>query len=266
MRSPARFGVALIVGITAFKILGRSGETANRPSQPISKATGTAGPATVLVIIWVVLFTFTEDVAQALEESYSISTWNWVAWAARLLGIPDGQNWRVVAIALDVVLIVVSMLPKWCITRRERSAGVTPGWLTRWGWWLLGAALIVAIHLVLICGNSGSAGGLGAELAAAAAFLVAMALLLISCLNGDPLTLLWPPRRRQREQGWARAHSVAPARRHLHRLCGFYSVVPRLRWHLLESEARVLRSNGASHPGLVDCAVHTTRIHTPGFG
>ena len=155
-----------------------------------------AGVALVLVSVWVIVFTYNEDIVDAIEGVTDavgrprFAEWLW-AWAP---------------LVLDTVVILAS----WPLKRRIAKSDGDGDRL--WGWWISGALLTAGIHLMLIFTGSHAVNRTTWWLHLLASFLyiVAMGILLTSTLNADPMTLFSPSRRDERPRDWARTHSTLP--------------------------------------------------------
>jgi hypothetical protein len=155
-----------------------------------------AGVALILVSFWVIAFTYSEDVVDAIDDVVDavgrprFPEWLW-AWAP---------------LVLDTVVILAS----WPLKRRIAKSDGDGDRL--WGWWISGALLTVGVQLMVIFTgpHAVSRATLWVHLLASFLFVVAMGILLTSALNADPMTLFSPGLRDERPRDWARTHSTIP--------------------------------------------------------
>lgn len=117
------------------------------------------------------------------------------------LGRADSALLRVGVLVADIVVLAVAAWLKRAIGRADG----TPGRLWRW-WW--GAAVAVCafdiVHIAV------SAGSLGTDLLVSMAFVIAMAILMMSSLNADPRTLFSARIRRRMPTDWERVRATVP--------------------------------------------------------
>ncbi|HZA12341.1 hypothetical protein [Mycobacterium sp.] len=140
-----------------------------------------------LVFVLVVLFSYSEEI---------------IAGIVTVAGKPEVSWWRWLVVLFDIVIIAATGLLK------RRIAAADGDGNRLWGWWAAGACLALAVDLVLLA--VGDVITVWGDLVASTLFVVAMGMLLISALNGDPETVLSPARRRARPPDWIRARSVVP--------------------------------------------------------
>jgi len=149
-----------------------------------------------LVFVWVILGAYNIDFVQAIHDFSGSS-----------VAFYPGGGWAIARLASSVVLIAVS----WPLKRYiEKADGQGRRF---WGWWWSGAAIIIAVHLLLTFAE-GRAGGIEPTwvgLLACLVYSIGMALVLISALNADPMTLFSQRKRAQRPRDWVRVHSILPA-------------------------------------------------------
>lgn len=136
-------------------------------------------PALTAVFALVIGFTFSDDL---------------VEFGLDLAGRPSADLASWLTFALDVLLVSATAVLKWRIT----GGGNLTVFLRRLftGWWALGAALVVAGHVVLrlIAGHRDDLGDVAAvwvSLLASLVFVTAMTLLLISALGDGPGSRTW---------------------------------------------------------------------------
>lgn len=151
------------------------------------------GPALVVVFLWVLLFPYSDDVAEA---AFDVAGWS-----------RDGMPWA--ALAVDVALVLLTIPLKQRIALRDQGA------TGLWGYWTIGAVLIVGLHLVLALAASARDqlsiyAGLGLNLLASAGFVAGMTLILLSTLGADPTALVSRQRRLAHPAAWSSASAVIP--------------------------------------------------------
>jgi hypothetical protein len=149
-----------------------------------------------LVFVWVIFGAYNIDLVQAIHDGSGSD-----------VAFYPGGGWAIARLASSIVLIAAS----WPLKRFiEKADGEGRRF---WGWWWSGAAIIVAVHLMLTF-NEGRVGGIVPTwfgLLAALVYSIGMALVLISALNADPTTLFSRRRRAERPRDWVRVHSILPA-------------------------------------------------------
>jgi hypothetical protein len=152
--------------------------------------------ALILVFVWVIAFTYSEDVVDAIND---------IVDAVRKPRLPEWV-WVWTPLAVDTVLILAS----WPLKRRIANSDGDSRRL--WGWWISGALLTVAVHLMMILTEPHpiNRATLWLRLLASLLFVIAMGILLTSTLNADPMTLFRPRLREERPRDWARTHSTLP--------------------------------------------------------
>ncbi|MBV9639841.1 MAG: hypothetical protein JO330_09850 [Mycobacteriaceae bacterium] len=148
------------------------------------------------MFFWVIAFTYSEDVVDAIND------------VTDAIGEPrlPGWVWVWVPLALDAVLILAS----WPLKRRIAKSDGDSGRL--WGWWISGALLTVAVHLMWILTEPHrvNLATVWLHLLASFLFVIAMGILLTSALNADPITLFSLQLRDAHPRDWIRAHSTLP--------------------------------------------------------
>lgn len=164
------------------------------PSERSQRAAGRL--ALILVFVWVIAFTYSEDVVDAIDD------------VTDAVGYPSFPKWVWVwaPLALDSVLILAS----WPLKRRIAKSDGVDGRL--WGWWTSGAILTVAVHLMWIFTEPHrvNLATVWLHLLASFLFVIAMGMLLTSALNADPMTLFSQRLRDAWPRDWIRAHSTLP--------------------------------------------------------
>lgn len=135
--------------------------------------------AAVAVFALVIGFTYSDDVVEFIVNITG----------ARL------SDWRWAVVALDLLLVGGTAVLKWHMTAPPRAIGTfLRGLLT--GWWGVGAALVVITHALLAGTTSPDhrwavANSPALTLLATLAFVIAMALLLISALDATSASRAW---------------------------------------------------------------------------
>lgn len=129
-------------------------------------------PAVVAVFVLVIGMTYSDDVVEFVANSGGRH-------------VPD-LRWAI--LGLDLVLVAGTAVLKWHMTGHPREIGAFVRSLLR-SWWAVGAALVLIIHLMLLTSPGPSRGWAVAHsawltLATNAAFVAAMALMLVSALTG----------------------------------------------------------------------------------
>lgn len=125
-----------------------------------------------------------------------------VGGALTAIGKADSPIWGVSVLLVDIAILALVAKLK----RAIAGADGTPGRL--WGWWWAGfvaVCLFDILHLVV-----GDRAPLGVDLLTSVAFLIAMAILMLSSLNADPLTLFSGRRREALPGDWMRVSATAP--------------------------------------------------------
>lgn len=155
-----------------------------------------AGVALILVFVWVIVFTYSEDIVDAIED---------VTDAVGRSRFPEWL-WAWMPLVLDVVLILASSPLKRRIAKSDGDGD------RLWGWWTAGALLTVGTHVMLIFAGSHAVNRttLWLHLLAMFLYIVAMGILLTSTINADPMTLFSPRLRDERPRDWSRTHSTLP--------------------------------------------------------
>jgi hypothetical protein len=197
MRHGARAWIALIVGAATYKLLPTKGQTAGGSPGTSERSQRAAGRlALVLVSFWVIVFTYSEDVVDVIDD---------VTEAVGRLRFPEWV-WVWAPLALDIALIVASWPLKRLIAKSDGDSG------RLWGWWTFGALLTVAVHLMWISTepHGVNPATVWLHILASSLFVIAMGILLTSALNADPMTLFSPRLRDARPRDWIRTHSTLP--------------------------------------------------------
>lgn len=140
-----------------------------------------------LAFALVVVFSYSEDLVAAATE---------------ITADGEAEGWRWFVLPIDVVILAATGLMK-----RRIAAGDSDG-ARLWKWWWSGVALALAVDLVLLVVEDYLR--LGGDLVASTLFTAALAMVLISSLNGDPMTVFSAARRKAQPRDWLRAQSVVP--------------------------------------------------------
>ncbi len=130
--------------------------------------------AIAAVFALVIGFTYTDDL---------------VEFAADITG-GDLAGWRWAVMVLDIALVGATALLKWHMTAEPRDPGAFLRALAT-GWWAVGAALVLGLHLLLLGGASAGHRPLWLTLPATTGFVVAMGLLLVSALGSSTASRGW---------------------------------------------------------------------------
>jgi hypothetical protein len=125
-----------------------------------------------------------------------------VGGALTAIGRADSPVWRVSVLLVDIAILAVVAKLKRAMARADG----TPGRL--WGWWWAGFIVVCLFDIVRLVLGDGAT--LGVDLLTSVAFLVAMAILMLSSLNADPLTLFSSRRREALPSDWMRVSATAP--------------------------------------------------------
>jgi hypothetical protein len=155
------------------------------PTQTTRPPVDRAGIA--LAFVLVVLFSYSEDL---------------VAAGAELAVGGEPQGWRWFVLPFDVVILAATGLLK-----RRIAEGDGDG-ARLWKWWWFGVALALAVDVMLLLTEEYLR--LAGDLVASTLFSVALAIVLISSLNGDPMTIFSAARRKTQPRDWLRTRSVVP--------------------------------------------------------
>jgi hypothetical protein len=103
-------------------------------------------------------------------------------------------DWRWAVIGLDIALVAGTALLKWHMTAPPRDGRTFLRALLS-GWWVLGAALVTVLHLMLLFGPRGERFAVADSglltIATTAGFVAAMGLLLVSALGGSSASRGW---------------------------------------------------------------------------
>jgi hypothetical protein len=152
--------------------------------------------ALVLVFVWVIAFTYSEDVTDSIDD---------VTAAVGKSRLPEWV-WAWAPLVVDIALILAS----WPLKRRIAKIDGDSGRL--WRWWTSGALLTVAAHLMLILTEPHqlNLATVWLHLLVSFLFVIAMGILLTSALNADPMTLFSLRLREERPRDWIRTHSTIP--------------------------------------------------------
>lgn len=136
-------------------------------------------PAVTAVFALVIGFTYSDDLVEFIAD------------------VTGGTftRWRWLVVAIDLGLVAGTAALKWHMTRPRPDAGEFLRRLFS-GWWALGAALVIGIHLLLLGTASPGhrwsvADSAWLTLLTNAAFVTAMAVLLVSALGGSSKSRGW---------------------------------------------------------------------------
>jgi hypothetical protein len=134
-------------------------------------------PAIAAAFVLVIGFTYSDDIIEFFAEAGGVSLSRWAI------------------VILDLSLVGGSAVLKWHMTPRPRHFGTFLQGLLR-GPWLIGAAVVLFVHLVLLTTppperDWAVAGSLWLTLLTTAAFVVAMGLLLVPALGADSAPRGW---------------------------------------------------------------------------
>lgn len=149
-----------------------------------------------LVFVWVLIGAYNVDMVQAVHDGVGST-----------VPFYPGGLWAIARIASSLVLIAVS----WPLKRYiEKADGVGRRY---WGWWWSGAAILVAVHLILtfVEHHLGRIEPTWFGLLAALVYSIGMGLVLIAALNADPMAVFSRRRRMRKPRDWVRVHSILPA-------------------------------------------------------
>ena len=118
------------------------------------------------------------------------------------IGVEDRGWWRVTVFILDALSLGASGLLKRSIARSDGRGS------RLWRWWWAAVGIVLVSDLALFA--AGGIGGVGADVLASAVFIVALAMIMLSSLNADPLTMFSSAKRASQPTDWLRARAVVP--------------------------------------------------------
>jgi hypothetical protein len=140
-----------------------------------------------VVFLLVFVFSYSEEIVTGFFEA---------------IGREEHALWRVAVVGFDVLVLGVTGLLKRSIAR---SDGGEP---RLWRWWWSAVSLVLAGDVVLLA--AGEDASVWLDIAASTLFIIAMAIIMMSSLNADPLTLFSSAKRAAQPTDWLRARAVVP--------------------------------------------------------
>ncbi len=117
------------------------------------------------------------------------------------IGQPEHPAWRSIVLGVDLLILVAAGLLKRSIAR---SDGGPP---RLWRWWWTGFGIVVAVDAVLLLVTEAP---IWLDAASSTLFVIAMALLMTSSLNADPMTLFSSAKRAAASADWLRVRAIVP--------------------------------------------------------
>ncbi len=157
------------------------------PASPPVRSRGADRSGMALVFILVIVFSYSEEFVGGVFE---------------LVGNPEPRGWRWLVLPVDMLIVAATGWLKWRIAARDG------GGQRLWGWWVAGALITIAVDVVLLAREDDTT--FGEDLVASTLFIGAMAILLISALNADPMAVFSANKRAALRNDWFRARSVVP--------------------------------------------------------
>lgn len=138
-----------------------------------------------VVFLLVFVFSYSEEIVTGFFDA---------------IGQGEHDGWRAAVIGFDLLVLGVAGLLKRNI---ERADGGAP---RLWRWWWTGFAIVMAVDVLLLSVDE----YVWLDITASTLFVTAMAILMLSSLNADPLTLVSAARRASLPADWKRARAVVP--------------------------------------------------------
>ena len=138
-----------------------------------------------VVFLLVFVFSYSEEIVTGFFDA---------------IGEGEHPAWRAAVLAVDLVLVGAAGLLK----RRIAAADAAPPRL--WGWWWAGVGIVMAVDAMLLSVGE----HVWLDIGASTLFVIAMAMLMLSALNADPLTLFSARRRAASPVDWERARPTVP--------------------------------------------------------
>jgi hypothetical protein len=138
-----------------------------------------------VVFLLVFVFSYSEEIVTGFFDA---------------IGQPEHDAWRVAVIGFDLFILAVA-------GRLKHNIGRADGGEPRlWRWWWAGFAIVMAVDILLLSVDE----YVWLDVIASTLYVTAMAILMMSSLNADPLVLFRSVKRDAMPTDWRRARAVVP--------------------------------------------------------
>lgn len=138
-----------------------------------------------VVFLLVFVFSYSEEIVTGFFDA---------------IGQSEHDAWRLAVVGFDLLILGVAGLLKRNI---ERVDGAGP---RLWRWWWTGFAIVMAVDVLLLSVDE----YVWLDITASTLYVIAMAILMLSSLNADPVVLFRSARRAALPDDWRRARAVVP--------------------------------------------------------
>jgi hypothetical protein len=141
-----------------------------------------------VVFLLVFVFSYSESIASGFFNAFGY-------------GYQHRELWLVTVFVLEALSLGATGMLKRSIARRDGSGS------RLWRWWWAAAAMVVVSDAAIFVGIADS---IPVHVLTSTVLVVAMAMIMLSSLNADPLVLFSGARRAAQRTDWLRARAVVP--------------------------------------------------------